>query len=175
MAGDWFKMELTTPNKLEIMDLAFTLGVSRHEALGMFTELLSWLNQHCKNGILPLHSTQFIDNMMGNIKFCDALASVGWIIMHEDHLEIVNYDRHNGKNAKRRAETNRRVAKSRMVEQLGNNLLSLPCNDNVTEKTLQMRIPEKRIEEKNREENNSPVLEQQEGLKNVVMESDNKS
>ena len=50
MAGDWFKMELTTPNKLEIMDLAFTLGVSRHEALGMFTELLSWLNQHCSIG-----------------------------------------------------------------------------------------------------------------------------
>jgi len=172
MAGDWFKMEVTTPNKLEISEIAYTLGVSKHEALGMFTEYLSWLNQHCENGRLPLCSINLIEGMTGNKGFCDALASVGWVVIHNDHLEIVKYDRHNGNNAKKRAETNRRVAKSRAIKQIDSGHLKLAHDSDVTEKALHMRIPEKRIEEKNREEKNSPVLEQQEGLKSIVMESD---
>ena len=172
MAGDWFKVEVTKPNKLEISEIAYTLGVSKHEALGMFTEYLSWLNQHCEDGTLPLSSIKFIDNMTDNIGFCDALASVGWMVIHDNYLEIAKYDRHNGENAKKRAETNRRVAKSRAIKQLENDHLKPAHDSDVTEKALHMRIPEKRREEKNREEKSSPVLEEQEGLKNVDMESD---
>ena len=167
MAGDWFKMEVITPNKLEITEIADTLGVSKHEALGMFTEYLSWLNQHCEDGILPLSSIKLIDNMTSNTGFCDALASVGWMIIRDNCLEIDKYDRHNGKNAKKRANTNRRVAESRAKKQLENVHLKLAHDSDVTDKALHMRIPEKK-----REEKNSPVLEQQEGLKNVDMESD---
>ena len=167
MAGDWFKMEVITPNKLEITEIADTLGVSKHEALGMFTEYLAWLNQHCEVGKLPLSSINLINHLTGNKDFWHALASVGWLKICEGCIEVTQYDRHNSNNAKSRAKGNRRTAKHRGEKKLEEEQLLLARKSNVTNKALHMRIPEKR-----REEKNSPVLEQQEGLKNVDMESD---
>jgi len=167
MAGDWLKMEVTTPNKVEIIEIAYFLKVSKHEALGMFTEYLAWLNQHCEVGKLPLSSINLINHLTGDRDFCHALASVGWLTICEGYIEVTKYDRHNSNNAKSRAEGNRRAAKHRAEKKLEEELLLLTRESNVTEKALHMCIPEKRIEEKN-----SPVLEQQEGLKNVDMESD---
>jgi len=174
MAGDWLKMEVTTPNKVEIIEIAYLLDVSKHEALGMFTEYLAWLNQHCEAGKLPLSSINLINHLTGNKDFCHALASVGWLTICEGYIEVTKYDRHNSNNAKSRAEGNRRAAKLRAEKKLEEGLLLLAEEPKVTENVLHFCIPEKRREEKNREENNSPVREQQEELKNVVMESDNK-
>jgi len=173
MAGDWMKIELETPNKIEVTEMAEFLGVSNNEVVGMLVSYFAWLNQHCKDGALPISSIKFLNNLTGSAEFCNALSLVGWLQFSEDRVEVVNYDRHNGQNAKKRAENNRRVAKSRLIKKIEEDSLSIECNSNVTDIALQEHIPENRREENKKEENSKPSWTANERLDNLTMEYNN--
>jgi len=173
MAGDWMKIELETPNKIEVTEMAEFLKVSNNEVIGMLVSYLAWLNQHCKDGELPTSSINYLNNLTGSTEFCNALSRVGWLQFHEDRIEVVNYERHNGKNAKERASNNRRVAKYREIKKLEEDGLSKEYSSDVTDIVLQEPIPEKRTEEKKIEENNPPSWMPNERLESLTMEYNN--
>ena len=111
MAGDWMKVDKTTSRKLEIRGIARICGVSRHEAFGAWFDLMCWFDSETADGHLKDLTPEDCDETGGLKGLGRALAEVGWLEFLPDGGAIVmNWDRHNGSSAKKRALTNRRVA-----------------------------------------------------------------
>lgn len=64
---------------------------------------------HSIDGVLPGYTLDHLDNVIGWPGFSAALVSVGWLIENDGGgLVMPEFDAHNGKSAKRRAEESRR-------------------------------------------------------------------
>jgi len=141
MAGDWIKVEKATARKPEIFGIAAKLGISLDQAFGMCVRFWIWCDDQVTDGNAKNVTCLLLDDDFGVTGFSEALLSVGWLQVRSGSLVIPNFDRHLSESAKNRADTNRRVAKSRQK-------LKRECN----KKTLQKPLPEKRREEKREEE-----------------------
>lgn len=140
MAGDWIKLEHATIDKPEVVRIAETLGIDQDAAFGKCCRLWVWIDQQSANGNAISVTKTFLDRLTYAPGFADALLAVGWMSETADGFAIPNFDRHNGKTAKKRAQTNRRVAEKRK----GN----AESVTSVTQPALQKALPEKRREEK---------------------------
>ncbi|MHC1668124.1 hypothetical protein ACODUO_03090 [Stenotrophomonas maltophilia] len=144
MAGDWIKFDVTTPDKPEVVKMAAVLGVDQDAVVGKLLRVWVWADQNsitsnggC-NGVTV--TSAFLDRLTFCPGFTEAMRSVGWLVGEDGNLSLPNFERHNGKTAKERAVTNRRVAKSRSGKGSSN-------GDGVTDVTvtpLQEPLPEKR-------------------------------
>lgn len=143
MAGDWIKLEHSTPDKPEVVKLAAALGLDQDAVVGKLVRLWIWADQQSVSGNALTVTNMFIDRITFCNGFAVGLVKVGWLSGREGLLTIPNFDRHNGQTAKNRAITNRRVATHRAK---GN----YETVTNVTEDALQKPLPEKRREEYNR-------------------------
>lgn len=153
MAGDWIKVEHTTPDKPEVVKLAGILGIDQDAVVGKLLRLWIWADQQSVSGNAITVTNSFLDRLVFCPGFAAGLVKVGWLNGREGLLSIPNFDRHNGQTAKNRANTNRRVANSRKAH---NERVTKTCNANVTLGALQKPLPEKRREE-NKQENNAGV------------------
>lgn len=151
MAGDWIKVEHTTPDKPEVVKLAGILGIDQDAVVGKLLRLWIWADQQSVSGNAITVTNSFLDRLVFCPGFAAGLVKVGWLNGREGLLSIPNFDRHNGQTAKNRANTNRRVANSRKAH---NERVTKTCNENVTLRALQKPLPEKRREE-NKQENNA--------------------
>ena len=140
MAGDWLKIERSTPDKEEVWRLSSDLDLDPDAAFGKLFRVWSWFDEHTENGNAGTVTKKLLDRLVGVTGFCDAMISVNWMVEEGDQISLPNFDRHNGKTAKTRAVTNRRVAKSREAK--------TECNAATVTKTEQKPLPEKRREEK---------------------------
>ena len=109
MSSHWIKIEKSTPDKPEIRTAARICGVGRQDAFLAFFLLWSYFDTHCEDGFLPGLTLEDIDEMAGLTGFGRAMVSVGWLLADPTGVIVVNWDRHNGKSAKARAQTMRRV------------------------------------------------------------------
>ena len=143
MAGDWMKVELVTPDKPEIVQMAQILGIDSDAVVGKLIRVWGWFNSQTENGESSAHMVLHLNRMVSNEDFCKAMIEVGWLESDGEVICIPKFDRHNGEGAKTRALANRRTAKRRSKE----NKSKSGCNENVTLAPLQNRRPEKRREE----------------------------
>lgn len=131
------------PDKPEVVMMAELLGVDQDAVVGKLIRLWIWVDQQTRDGNAISVTFAFLDRITYVTGFATAAQQVGWLTEVDGKLEIPNFGRHNGQTAKKRAETNRRVAKSREKQR--------KCNANVTvkalQKALQKALPEKRREE----------------------------
>lgn len=115
MAADWMKVEHTTPDKPEVLAIASTLGISPDEAFGKCFRMWRWFDQQTIEGVAPGISILLIDHIVGLRGFADAILRVGWLevseIEGEPALVMPEFTKSNGKSAKERALTAKRVAK----------------------------------------------------------------
>lgn len=110
MAGDWIKFEIGTPDKPEVWAIAMTLGIDPDAVVGKLMRVWSWFDQHTESGNAPSVTKMLLDRLVGVTGFCDAVVESGWMIEDGDGLSLPNFGRHNGKTAKKRAVTAKRVA-----------------------------------------------------------------
>jgi hypothetical protein len=137
MAGDWLKFEIATLDKPEVWAIAQELSVDPDAVIGKLLRVWSWFDQQSTNGNAPSVTKALLDRASGVTGFCNAVIRVGWMIDDGSILSLPNFERHNGKTAKTRAQTNKRVKNHRDID--------LPdCNAPSVTKAL----PEKRREEK---------------------------
>ena len=144
MAGDWIKIEHTLCDKPEVCQMAELLQIDPDAIVGKLVRFWSWCDQQTVSGNGLTVTKTFLDRITHQAGFADALLKVGWLTSRDNNgclaLSVPRFERHNGQTAKERANTNRRVAKSR------------ECNantvTNVTPEPLQKPLPEKRREEK---------------------------
>jgi hypothetical protein len=112
MAGDWIKVECSTPDKPEVIGIADRLGLLPQHALGSLFMVWRWFDQHTENGNARCVTTLTVDRLSGVTGFAQAMIDVGWLVVNDDGtLTLPGFCRHNGKTAKTRANTANRVAK----------------------------------------------------------------
>jgi hypothetical protein len=148
MAGDWIKIELATPDKPEIDQISSALGIDHDAVLGKLVRLWIWADEQSVDGNALSVTQTMIDRVTYATGMSQALIDCGWLVGSDGDFSIPNFAEHNGKSAKSRALTNRRVSKSREVKR--------KCNGVSVTEPYQKALPEKRREEKSIEPPISP-------------------
>jgi hypothetical protein len=156
MAGDWIKIEHALPDKPEVMDMAAILGIDADAVVGKLIRVWTWFDNHTVNGNAPVTVRALLDRYTGVSNFILTMQDVGWISEQDGLLTISHFDRHNGQTAKNRANTNRRVAKSRKC----NGASVTNVTDGELRLPLQKPLPEKRREEKSIERMAKPSVDE---------------
>ena len=110
MAGDWIKFELTTLDKPEVCQIADLADIDPDAVVGKLMRVWGWFDQQTENGNAPSVSKKLLDRLVGVTGFCEHMKSVAWMIESEGVISLPHFDRHNGKTAKNRLLTAKRVA-----------------------------------------------------------------
>ena len=110
MAGDWIKFELTTLDKPEVCQIADLADIDPDAVVGKLMRVWGWFDQQTENGNAPSVSKKLLDRLVGVIGFCEHMKSVAWMIEANGVISLPHFDRHNGKTAKNRLLTAKRVA-----------------------------------------------------------------
>ena len=159
MAENWIAVDHNTPQKPEVIGLAIELGISNRESLGLLVEVWIWADRNTYNGTAECNGVSvtfaLLDAVFGVTGLANALQNVGWLVAKNDGIATFpNFGDLNGKTAKARKTTNRRVNKHR--EQA-----KTQGEDNVTVSALQERyknvtpaLPQEQEHLKTPEQNN---------------------
>ena len=117
MAYEWIKIEVVTPDKPEIYQLAEILAIDPDAVLGKLIRIWAWADQQTIDGNANSNAASVTKSAIDRIGFmpgfADALIQVGWLRFDGSILIFPNFDRHNGKSSKKRVLTNRRVTEHR--------------------------------------------------------------
>ena len=143
MAGDWIKIELSTPEKAEVLSITATMGWEDSDlTVGKLLRLWRWFDQHTTDGNAHNVTSALLDRIIGVTGFCSAVEKVGWLVINPDGICLPGFEKHNGSTAKSRSLTARRVANYKDKSK---------GNAEVTQKVTTTALPreEKRREEKN--------------------------
>jgi hypothetical protein len=112
MAGDWIKMSATLRTRPEVVRImsACDADVCPHDVrvIGALHALWCWFDANSTNGFVPDARPEDVDFVVGWPGFASALMKVGWLASDDKGLSIPNFERHNGRSAKRRATENER-------------------------------------------------------------------
>ncbi|EMX0849478.1 hypothetical protein AAF302_000684 [Pluralibacter gergoviae] len=136
MASSWIKVEVITPDKPEIFQIAELLNIDPDAVLGKLVRIWAWADQQTIDGNAGSVTKGVLDRIAFITGFADALIKVGWLAYQDERLVLPNFERHNGDSSKKRALTNRRVAELRKRE-----------TQKVTQSALQKALPEEEEEE----------------------------
>lgn len=134
MAGDWIKMEASTPDKAEVLAITATMGWDDVDiTVGKLFRVWRWFDQQTVNGNAPGVTQALLDRVAGVSGFAEAMQKVGWLTIKSSGITLPNFDRHNGKTAKARALTARRVSDLRKSPE--------KSNADVTQSPLHAALP----------------------------------
>lgn len=142
MASSWIKVEVITPDKPEIFQIAEILNIDPDAVLGKLVRIWAWADQQTVDGNAGSVTKGVLDRIAFITGFADALIAVGWLAYDGNKLILPNFERHNGESSKKRALTNRRVAAHRKNE-----------TQKVTKSALQKALPEEEEEEEVKDKN----------------------
>lgn len=122
MSGDWIKIEITTPDKPEVVAMATHLRIDQDAVVGKLIRLWGWANLNSQNGEQLPVTAAFIDRLTNCRRFATALRAAGWLHGEDGALTFAHFDRHNGSTAKARAMENRKKASQRSRDIRGTNV-----------------------------------------------------
>lgn len=149
----WIKFETATSDKPEVWQISTLLSIDPDAVVGKLLRVWAWFDSHTVNGNAPTVTKTLLDAHVRVTGFCDAMIECGWMISENGSIQLPNFDRHNGKTAKTRVLTAKRVAENR-ASNGGVTTVKQICND----ASVTPALPK---EEKNRKENiNPPVVPQ---------------
>lgn len=135
-------MEASTPDKAEVLAITATMGWDDVDiTVGKLFRVWRWFDQQTVNGNAPGVTSALLDRVAGVSGFAEAMQKVGWLTIKSSGITLPNFDRHNGKTAKARALTARRVNDFKKG--------TAESNAKVTQSALPVPLPR---EEKRREE-----------------------
>lgn len=111
---EWLVVEHQLPDKPEIVAMACFLLIEQDLVVGKCLRWFAWLDRHVKeeqsSGIMITEA--FIDTMVRQPRFAEALRHVGWLAGNDGKLSIPHFGRHLGAMAKKRKS----AAKSKPVD-----------------------------------------------------------
>lgn len=97
-----------------VVGMSARLDVSEDEIVGKLHRLWCWADRHTTDGRAPSITAKWVDRHVGLQGFSAELVVVGWLVFDDAGVTLPNFDRHNGKSAKSRAEAAERQRRSRM-------------------------------------------------------------
>ena len=107
----WIKVETHTPDKTELRQIARLCHCSKAEAFLAFFRVFVWLDEQTEDGHVDYFTLNDADDIGGLTGLGNALETVRWITFSPGGAVVANWERHNGKSAKKRiieAERSRR-------------------------------------------------------------------
>ena len=111
MAGDWIKMRSNLWDDPRVSRLCDLASANEAVIIGGLYWLWTSADQHSTNGLLSGLTSKAIDRKSGIKGFGDALITIGWVSESAEGVQIVRFEEHNGKSAKRRcAESVRKMS-----------------------------------------------------------------
>lgn len=111
MSGDWIKFEANTPEKPEVFAITASMGWNDPDlTVGKLLKIWRWFDQQTLDGNAPSVTLALLDCISGVTGFAKAMCDVGWLKTGDSGLMLPNFSRHNGKTAKQRCLTAKRVA-----------------------------------------------------------------
>lgn len=113
MTTAWIKMRVDLWDDPRIVATAAALGEPRSRVIGSCYRLWALADTYTVDGRLIGYSAAALDAAVELPGFSIALAKVGWLHLHADAVEIPRFADHNGASAKKRANSNVRMARSR--------------------------------------------------------------
>jgi hypothetical protein len=113
LAGDWIKLETTTPDKPEVHTMASALGIEPEHVLGCLCRIWIWADQQSLDGNALSVTETLLDRVTRVPGFAVAMRECGWLTGKDGSISLPNFDHHNGKTAKSRALTARRAVTHR--------------------------------------------------------------
>lgn len=145
MAGDWIKMRLDLQTHPKVVRILSATKSDKFRVIGGLHAVWSVFDTHSSDGRLDGYTAETLDHIIGWEGFSGAMIAVGWLIVDgQETLVLPEFDEHNGKSGKRRAEDQKRKRNDRKCPQSVRN----PSEENADEKLTR--------EEKRREEVNTP-------------------
>lgn len=115
MAGEWLKLELSTPDKPELLKLSRITQLHKDAVLGKLIRIWAWFDRNSVDGHVDGVVAADIDELALHDGFSIALKQVNWMDFSdtEQWVKLMNFDRHNGETAKTRALKTKRQEKWR--------------------------------------------------------------
>jgi hypothetical protein len=113
MRCSWVKIETKTPDKPEICIIASQLRLDADAVMGKLVRLWAWAEMNVSDSNETSVTMEFLDKLAGKKGFSAAMEKAGWLLAKGDKLIFPNFERHNGRGAKGRAQTALRVSRHR--------------------------------------------------------------
>lgn len=113
MAGDWIKMRIDLLSHPKIVRILSATKSDKFRVVGGLHAVWSIFDTHSEDGVLDGYSAYALDHVIGWDGFSAALLSVGWLEEFDGTLVMPEFDEHNGKSGKRRAEDQKRKRDAR--------------------------------------------------------------
>jgi len=110
MAGDWIKMRGNLWDDPRVASLCDATDSTEAQIIGGLYWLWATADQHSEDGVMPGLTLRAIDRKTGIQGFGAALCGINWLADHPEGVRITRFKEHNGKSAKARATTAKRVA-----------------------------------------------------------------
>lgn len=148
MAGDWIKMRADLRTHPKVVRIASALHADRLKTVGGLHAVWCLFDEHSTDGSLEGYSPEVIDDLIGWPGFSAAMIAVEWLEVSDGFAALPQFDEHNGKSAKRRAQEAQRKRLERAAEESGQ-----PSASDADKKRSR---EEKRREEESKEERASP-------------------
>lgn len=99
----WIKIDHTTLDKPEVMQIAEKLSITPEQAFGHLCRVWIWADQQSLNGHAISVTEKALDRVSGHAGFVTAMREAGWLKGKDGALSFPNFDNHNGETAKKRA------------------------------------------------------------------------
>ena len=114
MAGDWIKMRCELQTHPKIVRILSATKADKFRVIGGLHAVWSVFDAHSTDGVLFGYTPDTLDHVIGWDGFSKAMISVGWLIYDgAETLSLPEFDEHNGKSGKRRAEDQKRKRNGR--------------------------------------------------------------
>lgn len=115
MAGEWIKVDRSTPDKPEVLRISRELAIDRDAVFGKLMLVWMWFDVNSCNGVVDGAVDADVDALVRHDGFARVMRAVKWL--HDapsgTGLLLPNFARHNGETAKKRALSNRRQSRWR--------------------------------------------------------------
>jgi hypothetical protein len=101
-SGHWIKILKGTPNKPAMAEIRRWCECTKAEAFLAFFELYSYFDDVTADGFIPFFRKEDADERGGLSDLGNALEAIGWITFHPEGARVIDWEKHNGKSAKKR-------------------------------------------------------------------------
>ena len=150
MAGDWIKMRLDLATHPKVVRIMSATKSDRFRVVGGLHSVWAVFDQHTEDGTLFGYTPELMDITIGWDGFSNAMIGVGWLGYDgAETLTMPDFDNHNGKSARRRAEDSNRKRLQRNSDNSPQNVRKMSAGESDKSATRE----EKRREEKSSKDN----------------------
>lgn len=113
MSTSWIKYDTSLHDKPRVQWIADHLKIDRYSVAGRLCAVWAWADTMTECGRIPFGTLAQVDRVAEMDGFGEAMRAVGWLETDGTDLVIPQWDKHHSASAKKRAQTNKRVANHR--------------------------------------------------------------